>query len=138
MPIKIIKQAKPSGSLIPVNSVSHDVVEVITSHKSIIIEIRLNKHFFYLLICQVLAQILSHFLQLQHCYSTLILNKYLLLCSDRRKRKLCQFMPDCPCQIFLLLLISRILQSQYRLTDPHRALPKFDTRTCSALRNLNL
>ena len=58
----VIMRKKSTGSLIPVHSVSHDVVKVIRSHKSIIIQIGLNKHFFYFFICQVLSQILSYFL----------------------------------------------------------------------------
>jgi len=54
-------------SLFPINSVSHDVVEVITGDKSIIIEIGLSEDLVNFLVVQVLSQFVSYFFQLQSC-----------------------------------------------------------------------
>ena len=53
------------GSLIPIDLVSHDVVEVISSDESIIIQISLSEVILDFLICQILTQLLGDLLELQ-------------------------------------------------------------------------
>ena len=52
-------------SLFPVNLVSHDVVEIVSSDKSIIVQIGLGENVLNLVISQILSQFLSDLLQLQ-------------------------------------------------------------------------
>ena len=51
-------------SLIPIDLVSHDVVKVVGSHESVIVEVCLREDMVDLLLSQVLSQILRDLLQL--------------------------------------------------------------------------
>ncbi len=57
-------------SLLPVNLVSHDVVEVISSHKSIIVQISLGENVLDFIVSQFLSQILGNLLQFKSCKSS--------------------------------------------------------------------
>ena len=52
-----------SCSLIPVNAVCHDVIEVINGHKTILIQISSIKHALEFFVGQIFSQILGNFLQ---------------------------------------------------------------------------
>lgn len=54
-------------SLVPVDSVCHDVVKVISCDESIIVQICLDEHLLDFLVSQVLAQILSNLFQFEDC-----------------------------------------------------------------------
>ena len=60
-------------SLVPVSLVGHDVVEVITSDESIIIEVSFEKHVVKIVFRQVFSQILGDLFQFQS--GNLTLNK---------------------------------------------------------------
>ena len=57
-------------SLFPINLVSHDAVEVISSDKSIIVQICLGENVLNLVVSQVLSQFLSDLLQFKGCESS--------------------------------------------------------------------
>ena len=50
---------------------SHDVVEIISCHETIVVQVGLEEHVIYLLLRKVLPQLLSHLLQLEGCYFAL-------------------------------------------------------------------
>ena len=53
-----------SFSLLPINFVGHDVVEIVGGDKSIIIEISLEEHMVNLVFGQILSQFLSNLFEL--------------------------------------------------------------------------
>ena len=55
-------------SLVPVDLVGHDVVKVVGHHKSIIVEVSLVENVVPLVVRKVLAQFLTHLLQLGNSY----------------------------------------------------------------------
>jgi len=59
-------------SLLPIDFVGHDVVEIVSSHETIIIKIGLNEDLIQILIVQILTQIMSDFLQLSNTDLSLI------------------------------------------------------------------
>lgn len=61
------------GSLIPINFVGHDVVEVIASHEAVFVEVGLAEDMVDFILGKVLSQLSSNLLQLVH--SDLSLNK---------------------------------------------------------------
>ena len=63
--------ASGSFSLVPIGLVGHDVVEIITSDESIIIEVSFEKHVVDLILRKVLSQFLSNIFQLQSGYFSL-------------------------------------------------------------------
>lgn len=67
-------------SLFPVNFVGHDVVEIVSSDESIIVQISLGEDVLNFIISQVLSQFLGDLLQLQSGESTLKLKILLRLC----------------------------------------------------------
>ena len=71
--------------MIPVDTVSHDVVEVIGSDETVIIQVGLDEHVVQFLISQVFSQILGNFLQVIHGELALKLRKCLLLGWGRRR-----------------------------------------------------
>ena len=57
----------------------HDIVEIVSSHETILIEISFRKNVVQLFLAQVLSQVLSYFLELKH--SDLALNY--IISTDR-------------------------------------------------------
>lgn len=51
-------------SIVPVDSVSHDIVEIIGSHKTVVVQVSLSKHLIQLLVGHVFSQVLRYFFQL--------------------------------------------------------------------------
>ena len=51
-------------SLFPVNLVSHNVVEIVPCHETIVVKIGTAEHVFGLSLSQVLTQVMSHLFQL--------------------------------------------------------------------------
>ena len=47
-------------SIVPVHSMSHDVIEVVSSHKSIVVQVGFHKHLLDLFVGHVFSQIPSH------------------------------------------------------------------------------
>ena len=56
---------KCAASLLPINLVGHDVIEVVSSDKSIIIEVSFVENVVPFIITHVLTQLLTNFFQLQ-------------------------------------------------------------------------
>ena len=56
----IIDVLKRSLSLLPVDLVSHDVVEIVISHETIVVKVSTGEHVFNLSISKVLADIMSN------------------------------------------------------------------------------
>ena len=54
-------------SLVPIDFVSHDVVEVITSDKTVVIKVSLKENVVKLIFSKVFSQFLRNFLQLGNC-----------------------------------------------------------------------
>lgn len=73
-PIYISEPIKLSFSIIPVDSVGHNVVEVISSHEAVVVQISLCKHLIELLIGHVFPEILGNFLQLHHSNFPILMN----------------------------------------------------------------
>lgn len=67
------------GSLIPINFVGHDVVEIIASHEAVLVQIGLAEDMIDLILGKVLSQLSCNLLQLVH--SDLSLNK--IIATDR-------------------------------------------------------
>lgn len=67
-PIYISEPIKLSFSIVPVDSVSHDVVEIVGSHEPVIVQICLCKHLIKLLIGHVFSEVLCHLFQLNYSY----------------------------------------------------------------------
>ena len=82
--LKLIKdkcsQIRLIESLIPINFVGHDVVEIISGDKSIVIQISLGENVLNFIIVQGFSQFLSDLFQFGSSDSTLMLNIKLRLC----------------------------------------------------------
>ena len=76
----IIDVHKRSLSLLPVDLVGHDVVEIVISHETIVVKVSTGKHVFNLSISKVLTDIMSNPLEFDGADLTLsqIINTALL------------------------------------------------------------
>lgn len=59
------------GSLVPVDLVGHDVVEVISSHETVLVQVSFAENVIDLIFAQVLSQITGNFLEFVHSNFTL-------------------------------------------------------------------
>jgi len=60
-------------SVIPIHTMSHYVVEIVSCYEPIVVQICLCEHFLVLLVCHVLPQVHTYSLQVQNSYlSTLV------------------------------------------------------------------
>ena len=53
-------------SIIPIDSMGHDIVEILGCHKTVIVQVRLHEHLIELLFGHILAQVMGHPLQVSN------------------------------------------------------------------------
>lgn len=128
-------QIKFIVSLLPINLMSHDVVEIIACDKPVIIQISFGKIMLNFIVCQSLSKILSDFFKLQGGDSALKLKIQLQLCLYQMKWIFFQFRPCCLCLRSWLWRVSGIQGNRYLLIDHHQAQPGFGRQTCFGHQN---